>query len=205
MFTPQGSVSGSADARRSDARLRRFRPALTLDHQQELHAVAARIGEADKPEAVRSLLDRLVRGAREQRASLLSMGLRRGDLGPTTRYLATLQILQDLLSQGWGLRSDDEGLLLDSPEGSFSGTRGSDPEKQKEGLSRSFAFARERQLLEPATSRFVSSVERRGIGLLFADGEDLADRLERAARGGGARRGQGHWPSSCTRGVGAAL
>lgn len=186
MFTPQGSVSGSADARRLDARLRRFRPALTLDHQRELHAVAARIGEADGPEAVRSLLDRLVRGAGEQRASLLSMGLRRGDLGPTTQYLATLQILRDLLSQGWGLRSDDEGLLLDSPEGLFSGTRGSDPEKQKEGLRSSFAFARERQLLEPATSRFVSSVERRGIGLLFADGKDLADRLEQSARGGPA-------------------
>jgi len=108
-------------------------------------------------------------------------GLKRRDLDPTTRYVATLQVLRDLLLQGWELRSDDEGLILDSPERALLETRSPNPERQKEGLRRSFSFAREKQLLEPATSRFICSMERRGVNLLFADGTELADRLERAS------------------------
>lgn len=182
MSAPQGSASNPAAAPRQDALFRRFRPVLTLNYQRELHSLANHVRDADASEA-RSQLDRSIRAVREHRSSLLSLGLKRGDLEITTRYLATLQILRDLLLQGWRLRSDDEGLLLDSPGKSLSEARGSNPERQKEGLRRSFAFAREKQLVEPATSRFVTSMERRGIGLLFADGGELADRLEKTADG----------------------
>lgn len=57
------------------------------------------------------------------------------------RYEATLRVLRDLLSQGWTIREDDEGIILDAP--GRSAVRLEDPEAAKESIRRSFAFARE--------------------------------------------------------------
>ena len=108
------------------------------------------------------LLEAQIATVSDYHSSLLSRALRRRDPEPTTRYIGMLQILRDLLLQGWKLRSDDEGLILDSPDRMLSEMGTSDPEKWKEGLRRYFSFAHERQLVEPATSRFITSVEKRG-------------------------------------------
>ncbi len=89
----------------------------------------------------------------DQRESLLAFGLKHGDLDPITRYLVSLRILRDLMSQGWGMRSDDQGLILDPPGADEKAAPGPDPERKKEALRHSFSFARESQFAQPATGR----------------------------------------------------
>ena len=89
-------------------------------------------------------------------------------------------MLRDPETQGWQIQADDEGLLLREP-GSVGGAN---PESQKEAIRRSFSFARNAQLAEGSTSRFIRATERRGIDRVLADGEELAGRI--AERGIGA-------------------
>ncbi len=175
-FTRRRAVSVPNSGSQQDNSIRRFRPILPLNYQRELHSLARSLQAMGGPEAADLLDDEIVK-VNEYRSDLLAAGLKRSDLDPTVRYAATLQVLRDLLLQGWELRSDDEGLILDSPDRSLSEIRGPDPERRKEGLRRSFSFARERQLVEPATSRFIHYMEKRGVGRLFADGNDLAQRV----------------------------
>jgi hypothetical protein len=63
-----------------------------------------------------ALLDEAVAATDTHELELLSSGLQQKDLIPTTRYLATLRVLRDLVSQGWKVRFDDEGLILASPD-----------------------------------------------------------------------------------------
>lgn len=114
-------------------------------------------------------------------SKLISAGLAPTDVLPTVQYLTTLRVLRDLVTQGWGVRSDSEGTILDSPDGLLP--QDDDAERKKEALRRSFSFARKAQLAQPATLRFISSMERRGIGALFADGAELAERLTRYRNG----------------------
>ena len=97
------------------------------------------------------------------------------DLAPTVRYGATLRVLHDLLNQGWTIREDDEGIILDAP--GRAAVRLENPEAAKESIRRSFAFAREAQLREAPTQEFIAAMERRGIGRLFASGAELSMRL----------------------------
>ena len=97
------------------------------------------------------------------------------DLAPTVRYGATLRVLRDLLSQGWTIREDDEGIILDAP--GRAAVRLDDPEAAKESIRRSFAFARDAQLREPSTLEFITTTERRGVERLFTSGAELATRL----------------------------
>lgn len=127
------------------------------------------------PDEAREVLVETIGAADQHREALESFGLSAHDLLPTISYVTTLKVLRDLLVQGWTLRVDDEGVILDAP--GHAGVRIADPEPQKRALRRSFAFAREAQLGESATQRFIAAMERRGIGALFADGESLAARL----------------------------
>ncbi len=161
--------------------VRRFRPLLALGYQQNLRALIEQLSERRNPEEAKALLNEAVVTVGDHMSALFSFGLTLGDLIPTVRYSAALRVLRDLTVQGWSVRYDDEGAILDPPGSAVF--LGSDPERGKEALRRSFSFAREAQLIQPATSRFVESVERRGIGTLFADGADLANRLARC-RGG---------------------
>ena len=97
------------------------------------------------------------------------------DLAPTVRYGATLRVLRDLLNQGWTIREDDEGIILDAP--GRAAVRIDDPEAAKESIRRSFAFARDAQLREPSTLEFIKTTERRGVERLFTSGAELATRL----------------------------
>lgn len=155
--------------------VRRFRPLLALGYQQNLRALIEQLSESRDPEGAKALLNEALVTIDDHMSALFSFGLTLGDLIPTVRYSAALRVLRDLTVQGWSVRYDDEGAILDPPGSAVF--RGSDPERGKEALRRSFSFAREAQLVQPATLRFIESVEHRGISALFSDGAELADRL----------------------------
>lgn len=159
---------------------RRFRPNLVLGYQEGLQALTRRLADLPEQEAS-ELLAEAISGVDRHVAELLAVGLTPTDLAPTTRYAATLRVLRDLLLQGWRIRDDDEGVILDAPRRPSVAIQ--DPERVKEALRRSFSFAREAQLRQDATRTFIEAMERRGIGVLFANGADLATRLSRGASG----------------------
>ena len=163
-------VGGSTPA------LRRFRPHLGLGYQEELQRLLVQLAAIDR-RAADAVIEDAIASAEVRQSELLSFGLELSDVAPTVRWSTTLRVLRDLVKQGWAIRVDDEGFLMTAPGTTLIGE--ADPEREKEALRRSFSFARDAQLAEPATSRFITSMERRGIGRLFADGPDLAARLER--------------------------
>lgn len=156
--------------------LRRFRPRLALIYQRELHALISRLRLAPL-KAVAETIHGAVEEADARYKDLAAAGLGPTDLLPTLQWAAALRVLRDLSSQGWTFYSDDEGILLNSPGTHSPG--GADPEREKEALRRSFSFARDAQLNDTTTSRFVLTMERRGIHRVLADGAELAERLHR--------------------------
>jgi hypothetical protein len=123
----------------------------------------------------RVVLDAAIERLDEHQRELRVFGLSSIDLAPTLRYSATLRVLRDLVVQGWTIREDDEGVILDAP--GRVAVPLNDPEAAKESIRRSFAFAREAQLRESSTSAFIASMERRGVDRLFTSGTELAARL----------------------------
>lgn len=164
----------SADSDPASAPFRRFRPSLALGHQQELQELARRIAGLNSL-AAQALIATSIQRVEEQVTVLRQLGLSQADLLPPYRYSAALLVLRDLLLQGWKIREDDEGILLDAP--GRGAVQVADPEEKKEELRRSFAFARDAQLGQAATLRFISSMERRGVSRVFAEGVELAERL----------------------------
>ena len=152
--------------------IRRFRPRLGLGYQDQLYRLARRLEAADRDDANRELSCAIA--AADSRCSQFeSLGLTRQDLVPTIHWATALRVLRDLHVQGWTFQIDDEGLILQAP-----GIRkSSDPEVAKAALRHSFSFARNAQLSQPSTIRFIRGIERRRIHMLFADGRDLARRL----------------------------
>ena len=155
-------------------RYRRFRPRLALGYQQDLNSLIEELTAMHAVEAG-AILDAAISALDERQSALQTFGLSRMDLGPTVHYGATLRVLRDLLDQGWTIREDDEGIILDAP--GRGAVRLDDPEAAKETIRRSFAFARDAQLSEPSTLAFIRTTERRGVHRLFASGTELAARL----------------------------
>lgn len=154
--------------------VRRFRPRLALGYQQELRVLCERIIGVP-PDSAKDTLDAAVLAVEAHRDALSAFGLTPTDLIPTLQYATTLKVLRDLVVQGWTVRVDDEGIILDAP--GYGGVRIGDPEPQKAALRRSFAFARDAQLAQASTQDFIAAMERRGIEKLFANGNELAGRL----------------------------
>lgn len=166
-----------AAASPSDAWPRRFRPILTLGCHQDLHALAADlIGRSQAEQLTR--IGEAVEVVEARRAALEAIGVPASELGPTLAYATALRLLRDLVQQGWTLGIDDEGIHLGPPVTVVAAS--DDLAAAKELLKQSFAFARRAQLAEPATRSFIETMERRGISTLFADGRELADRLDAA-------------------------
>lgn len=170
-LTVEGRRQTSIDA---GPQYRRFRPRLVLGYQHDLHSLIEELTAMPAAEAA-AILDSAIATLDERQSGLMAFGLSGVDLAPTARYGATLRVLRDLLSQGWTIREDDEGIILDAP--GRSAVRIEDPEAGKESIRRSFAFARDAQLREPSTLEFIAMMERRGVGRLFASGAELANRL----------------------------
>jgi hypothetical protein len=147
---------------------------LVLGYQQDLNSLIEELTAMGTVEAG-VILDSAIATLDERQNALQSFGLAGMDLAPTVRYGATLRVLRDLISQGWTIREDDEGIILDAP--GRAAVRLADPEAAKESIRRSFAFARDAQLREPSTSEFIATMERRGVAQLFTGGVELATRL----------------------------
>src|SRR6266571_4300163 len=156
------------------SRYRRFRPRLVLGYQQDLQSLIGELTAMPAAEA-RAVLDLAIQKLDERLEALQTFGLSGMDLTPTVRYGATVRVLRDLVSQGWTVREDDEGVILDAP--GRAAVRLDDPEAAKESIRRSFAFAREAQLRERSTQEFIATMERRGVNRLFTSGAELATRL----------------------------
>jgi hypothetical protein len=163
------------------SRYRRFRPRLVLGYQQDLNSLVEELSAMSAVEAG-AVLDSAIVALDERQSALQTFGLTGMDVEPTVRYGATLRVLRDLINQGWTIREDDEGIILDAPGRPV--VRFDDPEAAKESIRRSFAFARDAQLREPSTLEFIATMERRGIDRLFTSGAELATRL--TARGAAA-------------------
>jgi hypothetical protein len=170
-LTVQSRSEISAD---DGSRHRRFRPRLGLTYQQDLRALIEELTSL-RPVEAWGVLDAAIARLGEHQLTLRALGLSGMDLALTVRYEATVRVLRDLLSQGWTIREDDEGIILDAP--GRSAVRLEDPEAAKESIRRSFAFAREAQLREPSTTKFIETAERRGVSRLFTSGVELAARL----------------------------
>jgi hypothetical protein len=169
----------TTEVRRSTAptagsRYRRFRPRLALGYQQDLQRLIGELAAMGATEE-RVMLNSAIERLDERQSALQRFGLSGMDLAPTVRYSATLRVLRDLVIQGWTIREDDEGVILDAP--GRGAVRLDDPEAAKESIRRSFAFAREAQLREPSTLGFIATMERRGVDRLFTSGIELATRL----------------------------
>jgi hypothetical protein len=115
------------------SRYRRFRPRLVLGYQQDLNSL---IGDLTAMGAVEAgtILDSAITALDERQSALQTFGLSGMDLAPTVSYGATLRVLRDLLNQGWTIREDDEGIILDAP--GRAAVRIDDPEAAKESIRR---------------------------------------------------------------------
>jgi len=156
---------------------RRFRPRLSIGYHQDLHALASQM------QAVASLEERihLIRSCLDTtevwRLRLLDLGVGADDLQPTIVFLASLRVLRDLTLQGWTAGVDDDGVYVLPPSRLAAGE---DPSEAKSGLRNSFRFVLADQLLSPSVAAFVRSMEQRGIAKVFADGQEVAQRLDEA-------------------------
>jgi hypothetical protein len=103
------------------------------------------------------------------------------DLQPTIIFLASLRVLRDLALQGWAPGIDDDGVFVLPPSLSVAGE---DPSEAKTELRNSFRFAMADQLLSPSVAAFVQRMERHGIAAVFADGPELARRIEDGSAAG---------------------
>ena len=163
---------------------RRFRPRLSFGYQQDLLALAQDLGGRsveDQTARIRSSIDT----AETQRVVLRERGVHPDDLEPTIAFLASLRVLRDLTLQGWLAGVDDEGVYVVPPS---LISAGEDPSEAKSNLRSSFRFALADQLHTPSVEAFVRRMEARGIGKVFADGPELASRLEKAAREGRSKQ-----------------
>ena len=102
-----------------------------------------------------------------------------------------LRVLADQHHQGWQVELSSAEITLVPPT---SGGRGGSAEKLR--IRRQELLKRDEQLTEPATRKFIGSMERRrihgdaftSIFTLFRDGRELADRLEEVRSLGGPAR-----------------
>ncbi len=159
---------------------RRFRPRLSFGYQQDLIALVKDLTGRDfegRVGCVRSSIDT----AEVRRVQLGELGVDADDLQPTVFYLATLRLLRDLLLQGWTAGADDDGIFILPP---LLNAVGDDPSDSKSELRDSFKFALADQLLSDSVATFISKMERQGIAAVFADGPELADRIEASQRDG---------------------
>lgn len=183
-MTAVATTHRPAEVDRKGLEPRRFRPRLSFGYQQDLLAL---VQDLDG----RPIEERIVRirsstdTAETHRSMLRERGVHPDDIEPTIVYLASLRVLRDLTLQGWVAGADDDGVYVVPP--SF-GSAGEDPAEAKSDLRSSFRFILADQLQTPSVEAFVRRMEARGIGSLFADGPELASRLEEAKREGSAEQ-----------------
>ena len=180
-------MSGIGSAQTSQAKRRnpgleprRFRPQLTLGYYQALQALVRDLEGQSHDESIRRVRSSIDVGE-ARKAQLQGMAVDDEGLQSTVVYLATLRVLRDLISQGWMPGCDDNGIYILPPDLSADSE---DPSEIKSEVRNSFRFAVADQLLSPSVASFIRRMERNGIGQLFADGPELAERVARMAEDG---------------------
>ena len=159
---------------------RRFRPRLSFGYHQDLQALVRDLAcrdYSDRIKCIRSSIDT----AEASRTRLRDTGVNNDGLQPIVVYLATLRVLRDLTSQGWTPGCDDDGIYVLPPDLTAGG---GEPSEIKSEVRNSFRFALADQLLSPSVTSFINRMERRGIAVLFADGPEVASRIEDARQRG---------------------
>src|ERR1022692_2024327 len=157
---------------------RRFRPRLSFGYHQDLQALVQDLTGRDfevRLRLIRSCIDT----AETLRVKLRDLGVGADDLQPTIIYLASLRVLRDLTLQGWKAGIDDDGIYVLPPT---LASAGQDPSEAKSELRDSFRFALADQLLSPSVASFVRRMEQQGITAVFADGPELARRIEESQK-----------------------
>ena len=165
---------------RLSVEVRRFRPSLNVGHQQSIIEVVTALSGVAAGDPLEPI-ERAIEDANRRQKLLYGEGIPSEALLPTVAYGTALRLLRDLILQGWHAGVDEEGVYLLPPEVAVPGI---DPSRAKTAVRRSFNFARQAQLADPATARFIRDMERRGISTLFETGADLAERLELAHQTG---------------------
>lgn len=139
-----------------------------------LYAELVRLGSETRAESLAKLDGLLAKTSGHDKANL--------------RFRAAALVLRDLISLGWHTRVE-AGYLYIRP--------GAPGVLSKESARRQLEFGRDDQLSEPATRKFIISLERPGrtsgarpVTDLIADGRELATDLRSAARLEGAARDQ---------------
>lgn len=163
-------------AERKGAEPRRFRPRLSVGYHQDLHALVSATAGRSFEERIR-LIRSSIDTAETRRMRLRELGVGADDMLPTVVYLASLRVLRDLTLQGWTPGVDDDGVYVLPP---LLAAVGDDPSEAKTGLRDSFRFILADQLLSPSVASFVRSMEQHGIAKVFADGPEVADRIDAA-------------------------
>lgn len=157
---------------------RRFRPRLSLGYHQDLCGLVTDLRDRDTDDRVLRVR-RAIDAAEARRVQLRQFGVDDDDMQPTVYYIATLRLLRDLILQGWVPGSDDDGIYILPP---ILTAGGEDPSGAKSDLRNSFRFAVADQLLSPSVTDFIAKMERHDIASLFADGPELANRIEKARK-----------------------
>ncbi len=170
----------AVDAEKRGLEPRRFRPRLSFGHHQDLQALVRDLRGLtveERIQRIRACIDTAEAG----RAHLRYLGVHSDDLQPTIVYLGSLRVLRDLVLQGWSPGTDDDGIYILPPSLTAAGD---DPAEAKSDLRNSFRFALADQLHSPSVAAFVHRMEQHGIAAVFADGPDLARRLDEARTAG---------------------
>jgi hypothetical protein len=172
----------AVDAEKRGLEPRRFRPRLSFGYHQDLQALIRDLRGLSVEESIQRIRG-CIDTAEAGRAHLRHLGVHSDDLQPTIVYLASLRVLRDLVLQGWTPGSDDDGIYILPPSLTAAGD---DPAEAKSDLRNSFRFTLADQLHSPSVAAFVSRMEQQGIAAVFADGPDLARRLDEAGAAGKA-------------------
>ena len=93
-----------------------FNPRLDLGFQQQLQRVVKSLRGTNRSEAV-SFLAKSIAATDQREGGRFQTGGAQFERHSSDdfRYAATLRLLRDLVVQGWTVREDDEGIILDSP------------------------------------------------------------------------------------------
>lgn len=180
MTAPAKTRADSADNDQAGLEPRRFRPRLSFGYHQDLQALVQHLtgrGFEERVRLIRSCIDT----AETWRVKLRDLGVGADDLQPTIVFLASLRVLRDLTLQGWIAGTDDDGIYVLPPT---LASAGEDPSEAKSELRNSFRFALADQLLSQPVAAFVRRMEDQGIAAVFADGPDLARRIQESQQTG---------------------
>ena len=170
----------AADVEKRGLEPRRFRPRLSFGYHQDLQALVHHLAGRGFEERIR-LMRSTIDTAEAWRVQLRDLGVGADDLQPTIVFLGSLRVLRDLALQGWTPGTDDEGIYVLPPS---MVSAGEDTSEVKTEIRNSFRFALADQLLSPSVAAFVIKMELQGIAAVFADGPDLARRIEDARKAG---------------------